>query len=67
MLYVKYCTDDDFEIKSKIYSLNCLSCFYSYFELQDDFILRILFLSDLNGVKLFNAERKYTSSKETVS
>ena len=36
--------DNDFEIKSKIYSLNCLSCFYSYFELQDVFILRILFL-----------------------
>ena len=28
--------DDDLEIKSKIYSLNCLSCFYSYLELQDD-------------------------------
>ena len=33
-LYLKYCyfkviilSDDDFEIKSKIYSLNCLSCF----------------------------------------
>ena len=48
---------DDFEIKSKIYSLNCLSCFYSYFELQDDFILRILFVfifSINNYIYIFN-------------
>ena len=31
------------EINLKIHSLNCLSCFYSYFELQDVFILRNLF------------------------
>ena len=37
-------SDDDFEIKSKIDSFNCLSCFYSYLELQDDFIFRNLFL-----------------------
>ena len=30
-------SDDNFEIKSKIYSLNSLSCFYLYFELQDDY------------------------------
>ena len=35
-------SDDDFEIKSKIYSLNCLSqLYFSYFELQDVFIPRI--------------------------
>ena len=37
-------SDDDFEIKSKIHSVNCLSCFYSYLELQDDFIFRNLSL-----------------------
>ena len=38
-------SDDDFEIKSKIYSLmHLLVLLYSYFELQDVFILRILFL-----------------------
>ena len=30
-------SDGDFEIKLKIHSLNCLSCFYLYLELQDDF------------------------------
>ena len=34
---LQFPSDDDFEIKSKIYSFNCLSCFYSYLELQDDF------------------------------
>ena len=37
-------SDDDFEIKSKIHSFNCLSCFYSYLELHDDFIFRNFFL-----------------------
>ena len=44
-------SDDDFEIQSKIYSFNCLSCFYSYLELQDDFIFRNLFLF-INFLKL---------------
>ena len=34
----------EFEIKSKIHSFNCLSCFYSYLELQNNFIFRNLFL-----------------------
>ena len=43
-VYKVLCFILDFEIKSKIYSFNCLSCFYSYLELQDDFIFRNLFL-----------------------
>ena len=37
-------SDDYFEIKSIIHSFNCLSCFYSYLELQNDFIFLNLFL-----------------------
>jgi hypothetical protein len=49
MLYVTYCisfclSDDDFEIKLKIYSLIHLSCFNSYLEFHDDLIFRNLFL-----------------------
>ena len=35
--------DDDFEIVENLQS-QLLALFHSYFELQDDFILRILFL-----------------------
>ena len=37
-------SDDDFEIKSKIYSLTHSSCFNSYLEFQDDLIFWNLFL-----------------------
>ena len=40
--------DNDFETKSKNHSFNCLSCFYSYLELQCDFIFRNLFLFKFN-------------------
>ena len=36
----EYLSDDDFEIKSKIHSFSCLSCF----ELQDNFIFLNLFV-----------------------
>ena len=45
-------SDDDFEIKTKICSFNCLFCFYSYLELQDDFIFRNLFLFILIALSL---------------
>ena len=49
MLYIRkvlgfILSDDYFEIKSIIHSFNCLSYFYSYLELQDDFIFQNLFL-----------------------
>ena len=40
--------DNDFETKSKNHSFNCLSCFYSYLELQDDFIFRNFVLFKFN-------------------
>ena len=33
------------EFFTLLHSFNCLSCFYSYLELQDDFAFRNLFLS----------------------
>ena len=42
---VSFCiSDDEFELKSKIYSLILLALFYSHSELLDISILRTLFL-----------------------